>query len=75
MKSDTQLSYIRFLLRTEHLTKDTERYLEMLGVECIDDGGPFEAFGISAQVPKVLQHIQTSGNVANAEAVEPPSGK
>lgn len=75
MDEENKVSYMRFMLRTKCLTRDVEKYLGQLGVECVDEGGPFEAFGITAQAPKVLRHIQSSGEIIGADTNCPPTGK
>jgi hypothetical protein len=77
MRSDqsVDLKYIRIHLDSPSLELHVRRTLELFGVECLDDGAEFEAYGIVDATQSVLELIKRLPGVQQIEFEGPPSGK
>jgi len=67
--------YIRLTLKTESLSEVCEHRLEKLGVECLQDAGPYEAYGIIADDKYLQQAVLKDPQVLWVGRQDPPSGK
>lgn len=71
-------SYVRFSLRTESLTEICRKRLEKNGVACVEEGHPFEAYGIiddTAIWPSLIRQLKHDPDIQDLELGEPPSSK
>ena len=67
--------YVRLLLTTERLMDSTRSQLEGLGVECLEEGEPFEAYGIIGDTTARISALSRVGYVHSITIGEPPSSK
>ena len=67
-------AYICIHLTSERLTRDMAERLEVEGVDCVTDGGPFLAYGIVELSKRSFIEIEGDPNVDYIELGEPPSG-
>lgn len=67
-------SYLRFTLRTPHLCDACKNQLEALGVECLDEGADFEAYGIVADEQN-SDKLRVVPDVVRVETSAPPCSK
>ncbi len=68
-------TYIRLHLASRALDTQARQVLEMLGVECLDDGGEYEAYGIVDANRSVLDLIKKLPGIDCIDLESPPSGK
>jgi len=74
INQETQYKYLRFHLLTEDLEEECRVRLEQLGIECVQEGGAHEAFGI---IDASTSDVAVTQTVPEVEAVEfgaPPVG-
>lgn len=67
--------YVRFGLSTNTLVPETQKLLEMLGVECLEEGGPGEAYGIIVANEHALVFLERVTGVIDATLQDPPCSK
>lgn len=68
-------TYLHFELSSELLSAECRRAIEVLGVECLEEGASFEAYGIarvSGPLLDVLGHLK---GVIRISHQEPPCSK
>jgi hypothetical protein len=69
------LEYIRLILSTPFLRRELKEQLKHLGVECLEEGAPYEAYGIVRQCEKITAGLETLEQVLAVEEQEPPCSK
>ncbi len=67
--------YVRLGLAVERLTPPLERRLAALGLECIEAGTPFEAYGIVRNSARSIARLLNDDAVQAVDVEEPPAGK
>ena len=75
MSTNRGYRYIRLLLNHLHLQRTDIESLEKIGLECIDDGRDYEAYGIinGAGRESKLSQIKQLDWVEDVEFGDPPS--
>lgn len=68
-------TYIRLLLSTPFLRPSLRMDLESLGVNCLEEGGAYEAYGIVDNLRQILRVILGLREVLAVEVGEPSGGK
>ncbi len=67
--------YVKFGLKTYSLTKENRRKLEGIGVECLTDGAPYEAYGVVVKNKQLLFALERMANVISITEEEPSCTK
>jgi hypothetical protein len=71
---DSHLVYVKLNLRSRVLNGEARSLLESVGVECLDQGGDFEAYGIVPSEKIILNLLSHMPGIRSAEIAEPPVG-
>ena len=71
---NSKTAYICVYLGTKWLDPYTRTALEHLGVEDLQDGEPFQAYGIVDDPENLMQHISGCKLVKSVERRDPPTG-
>lgn len=74
MRRRAQYRYIRFQLVTEELMDECRTRLQQSGVECVQQGGAHEAFGIVEASQPFHVVARQDPHIKAAEVGTPPSG-
>lgn len=72
---DGAVKYFRFELKTQRLPLTTRRVLARFGVDSLEEGGDFEAYGIANPYTFPLERIRELENIVGVEPGEPPCSK
>lgn len=77
MKNEKQsiYAYVKLALRIEDLDSASRALLESAGLECLDQGGAFEAYGIAPKDKQFVNRLKKLACVRTAEFAAPPAGK
>ena len=71
--SNDHFIYVCFHLKNEALTDPCRKRLESRGVECLEQGGPHEAYGIVGLSSDRLNRLFTDPEISWVETREPPN--
>ena len=75
IKKKTEYCYLRLKLTKEFFNDEAKKRLSKIGLECIDQIKPFEAYGIIRNEAKLLIDIQRDPIIFKVEEEEPASAK
>jgi len=75
MQAAEQYHFVRLVLASESLSFECRQALEELGVECLEDGAPGEAYGIVTGNYFDSSAASRLGEVQSVAFDEPPCGK
>ena len=67
-------TYLCFHLATRELDDDCRRRLERLGIECVQEGGWYRAYGIMGNNNQVIGLLAQDPDVERVAIGAPPSG-
>ena len=67
--------YLCFHLRTERMTPGCIERLKAFGVENLEDGETFKAYGIVSDPDKIVEELSQFPEIVVIERAEPPSSK
>ncbi len=68
-------SYIRLTLQTPLLSSELRARLERIGIECLEEGALYEAYGIISETMPMLAALEQIEQVLAVERNEPPCTK
>ena len=74
LAEEGKLKYFRFVLQTPRLPLSTRKALAKLGVDPIEEGGAYEAYGIVEESRFIPRLVLALDNVLAADPCDPPTG-
>lgn len=74
-KKKTEYCYLRLKLTKEFFNEEAKKRLSKLGLECLEQVKPFEAYGIIKNEARLLIDIQRDPIIFKAEEGEPNCAK
>lgn len=69
-----QYTYLCFHLCTQHLDEDSRVRLEQLGIECVQEGGQYRAYGIIRNDNELMRLAANDPAIERVALGAPPSG-
>ncbi|MCA9715097.1 MAG: hypothetical protein H6713_10555 [Myxococcales bacterium] len=74
INQETQYTYLRFKLLTKGLEDECRVRLELLGIECVQEGGAHEAYGIIDASTPLIEFAASDPDVEDVQIGAPPVG-
>lgn len=74
-ESEPEYSYVKLELKSEDLDSEERRLLEAVGVECLDQGGSHEAYGIIPMNATLVEILRKLPGIKEVQLEGPPTGK
>jgi hypothetical protein len=68
-------TYIKFRMDSLSLADSSREILEMMGVECLEEGAAYEAYGIVPTSQPLFRALERVPGVREIDFSDPPVGK
>lgn len=75
METDETFTYVKFTMDSASIRKSSREMLEMMGVECLEEGASFEAYGIVPTSKPLFIALARVPGVREIDVEAPPEGK
>ena len=72
---EIRYAYIRLVLSTPFLKAELRGRLQEFGIECLEEGAPYEAFGIVSETQQMIAILDRVEEVLAVERGEPACSK
>ena len=66
--------YIKLQLKSPKLDQASRDFLESIGIECLNQGGDYEAYGIISSEATIFDFLSRLPCIKGAEIAAPPVG-
>jgi len=75
LAEEIRYAYIRLVLSTPFLKAELRGRLQEFGIECLEEGAPYEAYGIVSETRQMVAILDRIEEVLAVERGEPPCSK